>query len=147
MAVCNTPPHYRVYRKNRRFPLFPRKNFHLIYNMGVAGLQYRPCRARGETRQAPRRPGGAEKRPRRGGRPRRGSGVVGEAPPPTPAGRKMPPLGGQFVTNCPSKRLRGGKNSRFSTKNRRENDNLKIKNLTTHKMREKQVGSCGIKLH
>ena len=56
MAVCNTPPHYRVYRKNRRFPLFPRKNFHLIYNMGVAGLQYRPCRARGETRQAPRRP-------------------------------------------------------------------------------------------
>ena len=37
----------------------------------------------------------------------------------------MPPLGGQFVTNCPSKRLRGGKNSQFSVKNRRENNNSK----------------------
>lgn len=82
--------------------------------MGVAGLQYRPCRARGETRQAPRRPGGAGKRPRRGSAHA------------TPAGRKMLSEGGQFVTNCPPKRLRGGKNSRFSTKNRRENDNSKM---------------------
>ena len=33
--------------------------------------------------------------------------------------------GGQFVTNCPPKRLCGGKNSRFSVKNKRENDNTK----------------------
>ncbi|MEE0408263.1 MAG: hypothetical protein ACLTY9_08575 [Oscillospiraceae bacterium] len=38
----------------------------------------------------------------------------------------MPPLGGQFVTNCPSKRLCGGKNLRFFVKNRRENNNSKI---------------------
>ena len=33
--------------------------------------------------------------------------------------------GGQFVTNCPPKRLCGGKNSRFFVKNKRENNNLK----------------------
>ena len=33
--------------------------------------------------------------------------------------------GGQFVTNCPPKRLCGGKNSRFSVKNKRENNNPK----------------------
>ena len=33
--------------------------------------------------------------------------------------------GGQFVTNCPPKRLRGGKNLRFSAKNKRENNNEK----------------------
>jgi len=38
----------------------------------------------------------------------------------------MPPLGGQFVTNCPSKRLCGGENSRFSVKNKRDNNNTKI---------------------
>ena len=37
--------------------------------------------------------------------------------------------GGQFVTNCPSKRLCGGKNSRFSVKNKRENNNPKTNKL------------------
>ena len=37
----------------------------------------------------------------------------------------MPPMGGQFVTNCPSKRFRWGKNSRFSVKIRRESNNNK----------------------
>ena len=49
----------------------------------------------------------------------------GKRPPATPAGRKMLSEGGQFVTNCPPKRFRRGKNLRFSVKNKRENNNTK----------------------
>ena len=97
--------------------------------MGVAGLQYRPCRARGETRQAPRRPGGAEKRPRRGGTPAPGKRCRPGSAPANPGGAQNAPAGRAICYKLSVKTPSWGKEFAVFHKNRRENDNSKINKL------------------